>query len=82
MLNIVSKAGSSAVCSTGWKTVSQHKIHAKINTKPHQQFKIPKVVNRFAVLDNLKEDNSVPQCQNLKLKPTAKKLKPKVQSAK
>jgi hypothetical protein len=40
------------------------------------------VVNRFAVLDKLKEDNSISQCQNLKLKPTVKKLKSKVQLAK
>jgi hypothetical protein len=74
--------GSTAVCLTGWKTVSQHKRHAKINTNPHQQFKFPTVVNHFAVLDNLKEDNSVPQCQSLKLKPTVKKLTSKVQLAK
>jgi GTPase involved in cell partitioning and DNA repair len=53
MLNTVSKAGSNAVCLTGRKTVSQHKRQAKIDTDPHQQFKIPKVVNRFAALDNL-----------------------------
>jgi hypothetical protein len=82
MLNTVSKAGSNAVCLTGCKTVSQHKRHAKINTNPHHQFKIPTVVNRFVVLDKLKEDNSVPRCQSLKLKPTAKKLKSKVQLAK
>jgi predicted phosphodiesterase len=40
------------------------------------------VVNRFAALDNLKEDNSVPQCQNLKMKPTVKKLTTKVHSTK
>jgi hypothetical protein len=74
ILNTVCKAGSNAVCLIDWKTVSQHKIHAKINKNPHQ-FKIPGVVNSFAVLDNLKEDNSVPQCQNFKVKPMIKKLK-------
>jgi isocitrate lyase len=82
MLNTVSKAGSNAVHLTGWKTVSRHKRQAKIDTDPHQQFKIPTVVNRFAALDNLKEDNSIPQCQNLKLKPTFEKLTTKVHSAK
>jgi hypothetical protein len=81
MLNTVSKAGSNAVCLTDWKTVSKHKRHAKIYTNPHQEFKIPMVVNHFAVLDNLKGDNSVPQCQNFKLKPIVKKLKSKVQLA-
>jgi hypothetical protein len=81
MPNTVSKAGSNAVCLTDRITVSQYKRHAKINTNPHQQFKIPMVVNHFTVLDNLKEDNSVPQCQNFKLKLTVKKLKLKVQSA-
>jgi hypothetical protein len=43
------KAGSNAVRLTGWKTVSRHKRRAKIDTDPHQQFKIPMVVNRFAI---------------------------------
>jgi isocitrate lyase len=82
MVNTVSKAGSNAVRLTGWKTVSRHKRRAKIDTDSYQQLKIPTVVNCFAALDNLKEGNSVPQCQNLKLKPTVKKLTTKVHSAK
>jgi hypothetical protein len=51
--------------SQDWKIVPQYKIHAKIDTVSHQQFKIPMVVN-YAILENLKEENLVPYYHNIK----------------
>jgi hypothetical protein len=55
-INTVNNASNNAVCLTDWKTVSQYQRHAKINIVPHQQFKIPKVVNHYAILDKFKEE--------------------------
>ena len=73
-------ANSNVLHLTDWKTVSYNKRHVNIDTVPPQQFKIPTVVNRYAILESLQEEKQAPYYHNIKHKPNAKKTKPKARS--
>jgi hypothetical protein len=78
--NTETNANSNVLRSTDWKMVSCSKRHANIDTVLPQKFKIPTVVNRYAILESLQEENQVPYYHNINQNPTAKKTKTKARS--
>jgi lysophospholipase L1-like esterase len=60
-----------------WKSESSSKRLAKNRSSPMQQFKIPLIVNRYAVLENLHEVNQAPTSSCSKIKLKTKTIEPK-----
>jgi hypothetical protein len=61
---------------SNWKLESSSKRLSKNQPSPMQQFKIPLIVNRYAVLENLHERYQVPTSSCTKAKPNANITKP------
>ena len=62
---------------SNWKSESLSKRLTKNRPSPMQQFKIPLIVNCYAVLENLHESNKVPISSCTKIKPYTNTTKPK-----
>jgi hypothetical protein len=53
----VANTDSKVIYSNDWKEVTHSKRPTNSTTVPPQNFKIPTVVNRYTVLENLQEVN-------------------------
>jgi hypothetical protein len=58
-----------------WKLESSSKRQSKSRTTMMQQFKIPLIVSRYAILENLQDMNQVPNSFNTKTNPKINKTK-------
>jgi hypothetical protein len=55
----VTNINSKVIPSNDWKTVSNSKRSTNSVTVQQQEYKVPSVINCYAVLENLNEDNQV-----------------------
>ncbi|PNF38959.1 hypothetical protein B7P43_G06603, partial [Cryptotermes secundus] len=80
-INSTSTTSCDAFYSSDWNIVPHGKSHPKIDTITPQQFKIPIVVNRYVMAENIDDDILAPSFCNIERKPKVKHVKSNVRRA-
>jgi hypothetical protein len=63
-VNTVTNINSKIIPSNDWKTVSNRKKSTNSVLVQQQEFRIPTVINRYAILENFHEENQALQYQH------------------
>jgi hypothetical protein len=78
-VNSVTNINSKVIPSNDWKTVSNRKRSTNSVLVQQQEFRIPTVINRYAVLENLHEENQALQHQHRNQFVNVKKTKTRME---